>query len=57
MMSEPELEGLYWMRQDPDREWEIGEWDGQYWLIIGYEVPFLHDADIVVGQRIEKPEK
>ncbi len=53
------IEGeYYWIKLHSEREWEPAQYDSMgYWETIGYEVPILNDADVIVGQHIPKPDK
>ena len=54
-MTNAELsDGFCWVRRfKQDKDWTVGEWDGESWWLIGREEPFVSLAEI--GPRIERP--
>lgn len=47
--------GFYWVKVN--NEWEVAEWDGQYWEVIGDECWIKEREFSVIGPRIRPPDE
>jgi hypothetical protein len=50
------VNGFYWIRfRDglPEEEWQIAEWDGDDWWLVGCETSW-HERELEVGERVTR---
>ena len=54
-MRQPREPGFYWVRYpDEDSEPTVGEWRGEFWVVLGYEDDWIQTVR-VVSERLEPP--
>ncbi len=49
--------GWYWVKPDPDDEWECAEWDGRTWNITCTDHEWSEDQISEVGGKVLTPEE
>ncbi len=47
-------EGYYWVEYARN-EWEVAEWNGEYWSMIGSESVFIDANFVSIGKRVFPP--